>query len=539
MKKLIIIFFSIFIITQVIAQEHGLNYQSIILDLNSLNSSTKKYNYLPDQEMIVRFTLYNEQSKIEYQEEHEVISNEYGIISVAVGQGVPTKDSPNTITEEAFRNIDWHGKNKNIRVEIAVDKFLNKFVQIDYQTQYYVPYAYHRDITATGNMLIEERTNLNHKLNVNNESSTKMTGELNVTKESTLNDSVEINKPAYFNNAVTIKYIESGEADDKEAYALRINSEQQGILVKIEDTRSYENTFVAFQDNSGTLQGRIRGNTALEAVFISDYLYNTVLYVAQMIVQVGSIALAGVQVAYTAVMTLGMKVKWAKLVIEIVNTAILAADIIGYNVFYFKDLGVAYDSRFGDYAEWLPLLDTTEVIMKGEVVGVFGGKITKNIENAEQILVVSHNPAFVGNVPNNKADILKGKNVGFIGQVPVWTLGKVKEGDYIVAYKDGKAIAVSPNDLTLEMTDKIVGKAWQSSDYEGEKLINTVIGIDNNEEVIFARQNELKLQNLDIKTEEIDAQMKVRTQMLEELVPNYQEIYEQEKQKLQQVTLKN
>lgn len=41
--------------------------------------------------------------------------------------------------------------------------------------------------------------------------------------------------------------------------------------------------------------------------------------------------------------------------------------------------GVTYESRAGDYAEWLEKMDPEEPIKVGDVVGVFGGQITVRV----------------------------------------------------------------------------------------------------------------------------------------------------------------
>ncbi len=60
--------------------------------------------------------------------------------------------------------------------------------------------------------------------------------------------------------------------------------------------------------------------------------------------------------------------------------------------------GVQFTTTGADYAEELEHLDATEVIAAGDVVGVFGGKISKRTEGSDWVTVVSGNSAFVGNV---------------------------------------------------------------------------------------------------------------------------------------------
>ena len=147
-----------------------------------------------------------------------------------------------------------------------------------------------------------------------------------------------------------------------------------------------------------------------------------------------------------------------------------------------NDDGVTYASGAGDYAEWLPRFDESEKMSFGQIVGVTGGAITKNTEGAEQLMVVSMNPIVLGNMPPEEADEKNYEKVAFMGQVPVWIIGKVQSGDYLLpsGKNDGFAIAVSPEKITLDQVSQIVGRAWE----DGENpinLVNTVVGVKTNE----------------------------------------------------------
>ena len=120
----------------------------------------------------------------------------------------------------------------------------------------------------------------------------------------------------------------------------------------------------------------------------------------------------------------------------------------------------------------------------GDVVGVYNGEISKLTADADQLLCISLSPIVLGNQP--PADDLKYyEKVAFLGQVPVKVLGEVKRGDYIIAsgLNDGSSIAVSPEMMTIDEFTNVVARAWQSSNIEGEKLINTSIGF--NERVVL------------------------------------------------------
>ena len=146
----------------------------------------------------------------------------------------------------------------------------------------------------------------------------------------------------------------------------------------------------------------------------------------------------------------------------------------------YKTIGVEYSSGNGDYAEWLERVELAEHIAPGDIVGVIGGKITRDVSKAEQVMVVSHSPIVLGNIPP-AGENHKGNNIAFMGQVPVKVMGPVNTGDYIVASQEipGYGIAKSQDDMTIEDFKHAVGRSWDSADSEGPKLVNTVVGIHN------------------------------------------------------------
>jgi hypothetical protein len=189
--------------------------------------------------------------------------------------------------------------------------------------------------------------------------------------------------------------------------------------------------------------------------------------------------------------TLGIVKVGARLLSYIVNTWDKAGKI-----------GVEYSSGNGDYAEWLERENPSEQISTGDIVAVKGGKITKVIVGAEQIMAVSHRPIVLGNVP--EANLLPyGNNIAFMGQIPVKVMGPVKAGDYIVAKSEvsGYGIAVDPSNMRIEDYKLAVGRSWATDEHQGPKMVNTVVGVHNN--------NFLDLiKDLKEKTEENDARLK-------------------------------
>ena len=170
--------------------------------------------------------------------------------------------------------------------------------------------------------------------------------------------------------------------------------------------------------------------------------------------------------------------------------AIIGANAAASNFLYeYNILGVSYASGNGDYAEWLEREDHREYLTAGDIVAVKGAKITKDLKDLEQVMVVSHKPIVLGNIPEEGKSHL-GNNVAFMGQVPVKVIGPVSSGDYIVAHGDisGYGKAINPKEMVAENFRFAVGRSWDTNLNDGPKLINTVIGVHNGDWVnIFKR----------------------------------------------------
>lgn len=147
----------------------------------------------------------------------------------------------------------------------------------------------------------------------------------------------------------------------------------------------------------------------------------------------------------------------------------------------YATIGVEYSSGNGDYAEWLERMDKSEIINAGDIVGVKSGKITKDLKGAEQVMVVSSNPIILGNIPA-EGNNYEGNNIAFMGQVPVKIMGPVTTGDYIIGESNtpGYGIAKHENKMSPENFKNAVGRAWATDESDGPKMVNTVVGVHNN-----------------------------------------------------------
>jgi uncharacterized coiled-coil protein SlyX len=162
--------------------------------------------------------------------------------------------------------------------------------------------------------------------------------------------------------------------------------------------------------------------------------------------------------------------------------------------------GVRFNTSGADIAEYIEKLDHEEVIEEADIVGVVNGKITKQLDGAHSIQVISSGAAVAGSSPG------EGRNlehefglVAFIGQVPVKVMGKVNAGDYIIASgkNDGKGIAVPADEMTPEFFRLMVGRAWESSSEEAEKRVNTVVGLAANDAYAYMQKQDQRIASLE------------------------------------------
>lgn len=473
MKKLLLIFTGLSLTYFLSAQTHGITYQAVIIDKNpqEIPGVDITGNYLPNYPLTVRFTIQDTTGKVEYQETQQTKTDKFGIINLTIGLGVVTAVSPNN-----FRAIDWNGAGKDLKVEISLGEATSNFTELSFQSLYFVPYAFHRNITATGTMIIEGA--------------------------STINDQVTINADL------------NGSDSNFDAYPLRVQGGNQGIGIKIDGSRGSSNNFVTFWDDNG-IQGRIEGQVASDVYNDPQYIYDQAMFAGKTAAQAVNIASA----ALASVLDPG------NVVIEAANSALLIAEIAGYEVFAFSNLGVAYESGSGDYAEWLPRLNPEEKIEFGQIVGVFGGKITKKTAGAEQVMVVSKSPIVLGNMPPDSLSEKLCEKVAFIGQVPVRVFGKVKKGDYIISMNDGSGlgVAVAPSKLTIDMMSLIVGRCWTESAYQGINFVNTAVGLKTNEWISVLRSEAAKADSLEQEIANLTGRLNKSEEILCRLVPGYKE----------------
>jgi hypothetical protein len=237
------------------------------------------------------------------------------------------------------------------------------------------------------------------------------------------------------------------------------------------------NEFVDFQDKDGRSLGAIRAQST------QDFRDNTVL---------DDIYLVNFTSKFIKIDLLGAVVEGVTEVTNLIDR--------------FNNLGVEYASGHGDYAEWLEREDPNEYLTAGDIVAVKGGKVTKDLTNMEQIMVVSHKPIVLGNVPSDDTKHL-GNTIAFMGQVPVKVMDAVHTGDYIVAHPSikGYGVAKSASSMSAKDYKYAVGRAWETNANKGPKVVNTVVGVHNGDWVALVDKLIIKQNNLDKTLDTIEA----------------------------------
>lgn len=224
------------------------------------------------------------------------------------------------------------------------------------------------------------------------------------------------------------------------------------VFNDVTNTLSKENEFVSFVDKDNRKLGAIRAQS------IQNFSYD--YFDGQKMLDIASEIIG----------------------IDLVDDFMSIVSGISQMVTDYNNIGVEYSSGNGDYAEWLERSNVKEDISYGDIVGVKGGKITKDITGAEQIMAVSKQPIVLGNVPD-QAKVKKGNNIAFMGQIPVKVTGPVRAGDYIVARNDvpGYGMAIHPADMKVEDYKLAVGRSWDTNEKAGPKMVNTVVGVHNHD----------------------------------------------------------
>ena len=319
-----------------------------------------------------------------------------------------------------------------------------------------------------------------------------------------------------------------------------------GLSIQIAaPTPSTSNNFITFKNSNGDAVGTIEGQTLTELHNSDDYkdelagrVYDVTAGVIDLLfasVDLGMAISHNIGAAASVNVCAGLGVVACPPIISLIAASavnlglaiaqeiVVIADVVFASVNLAKfvqnqdaQVGISYTSGSGDYAEYLVRADVNEKIVPGDIVGIRGGMISKNTAGADRVMVVSHKPIVLGNVPPAGTEI-NFEKVAFMGQVPVKVFGAVKLGDYIIPndVNNGVGKAISPDKITSKQIKSIVGIAWsEAKDPMQISMVNVGVGLNVNDNQKLV--DELTKEISDLKNEFAST-----NQQLEKLIPGF------------------
>jgi len=157
MKHLITLTLFLLLSLKLSAQIDGISYQAIIIgpDALELPGVDSEGNYLPSTNIAIKFSILDSQNRTIFLEIQNTTTDEFGRINLVIGEAEPDR----------FQGISWDGNPKDLKVEIDFNGGEN-FEDLSRETLTFVPYAFHRNITATGTLVVDDDTSLNRELTV-------------------------------------------------------------------------------------------------------------------------------------------------------------------------------------------------------------------------------------------------------------------------------------------------------------------------------------------------------------------------------------
>lgn len=488
MKRILPLILSLILAATWSASGQGMRYQTIARDASG--------QVLANTSVTLELSLVSEETfnTQYYLEVHNLTSDDKGLISVVLGLG---ESKQGTISA-----VPWTERPIYLKAKITSDD--HPPFKVEHVSQLWsAPYAFHADKAMKINEKLAELRNqsINWTTSGNVDSrppvhfwGTRDAQDL-VIKTDSVTRAVYTAEGQYqiYGGAAV-----AGVDTDPNSYPVYIEGSDQGIVVTVNGSRSSANNFFTFADDEA-IWGRIEGQTLDELFACPEYIIQSTLFGIQAaeiitsgvgvgitiagLVAAGTGAAASLIFAFAApgfyAAAVGAGIEAAVVIVE--GAALLTESIAWANCLQ-SNIGVAFLSGGADYAEWLKRHPESRDLDPGEVVGIKGGIVSLNTADADHLMVVSTNPAYIGNMQKPEEEALYEK-VAFLGQAPVKVIGPVAIGDYILPSGnfDGSGVAVHPADMKLEDFDKIIGVSWEEAADFAINYVNIGIGLNEND----------------------------------------------------------
>ena len=123
-------------------------------------------------------------------------------------------------------------------------------------------------------------------------------------------------------------------------------------------------------------------------------------------------------------------------------------------------------------------------------------------------MAISSKPIVLGNSPVVDREHM-GNKVAFMGQIPVKVIGQVSTGDFIVGKGEipGYGVAIHPEDMTVDDFALAVGRSWDNLESDGAKMVNTVIGVHNGNNLNILKKYQERLDETDARLNSLEARL--------------------------------
>ena len=353
--------------------------------------------------------------------------------------------------------------------------------------------------TLTGNVFANLDLNVGNDAVVGNDiaigNNASVANDQSIGNNLTVGNDLDVDGKSNLNGQVTIDAFLFGNDDQRSAYPLRVQGSGQGIDIQVTGTSNNANNFLTFRDAT-QIKGSIEAQSFTDLNDSFEYNWDLQLF----FIDLAFITAEGIAAAF----------QW-----DFGEVGVCAANNITYGIhyqnredYYVDTYGIYFKSGGADYAEYLERQDHSEILRKGDIVGVVGGKISRKTEGADHIMVVSTDPIVLGNMPDESRTAFYEK-VAFLGQVPVRVVGEVHVGDYILpsGNQDGLGIGKSPEEMEIDDYANILGVAWEESRTPVMNLINVAVGLNANDVSTQLKKQDDRINRLETQLSSLIAKM--------------------------------
>lgn len=430
-----------------------------------------------------------------YQEVHYLRTDEEGYFQLAIGSGQPQRAD--------YSSIDFGKQMLSLAVQVR-GTGKERFYLLNRQALRSVPYAFHaRSAEQMSNPADLDLRSQSIYWNTSGNNKTRPPIHFIGTRDAqdlVVRTDNEIRKIFTKEGQVQIYSGVTGGDGDRANYPLTIEGSTQGIFIQVEEAiPANANNFMTFANQGGETVGRIEGQTLMELMNSDEYKNEIFQFELETAALVADGVGLGIEIAgfAAAAASSGASIFFAWQVPGWVTAGAgaaaqavsLAANIVALEDAWSEfvrlskeNIGVAYESGSGDYAEWLPKKYLKDDLLAGEIIGIKGGQVSRNTFNADHVMVVSTSPIILGNAPQ-VADRKDYEKIAFLGQVPVKVRGPVAVGDYILpsGNGDGFGVAVNPEALTARRHKDIVGIAWTAAEDAPINYVKMAVGLQHND----------------------------------------------------------